>query len=252
MTVQELFRAGQLKETIQALGNEVRDNPADSRRRTFLFELLCFAGDYSRAEKHLNLLADANPDATLGALVYRSALRGERERQAFFEGREYLKASAPPFTMPRSGKLNGEPFRTLEDADPRVGSRLEVFIAGEYVWIPFEHIGSLTMGPPKLLRDLLWSAAIVKAGPAMSGKDFGEVLLPVLHPFSWQHPRDPVKLGRETDWLPPAGDDVFEIPYGQKLLVVDGERAVPYLEIRSLQFDDSVEADEEETTADAV
>jgi type VI secretion system protein ImpE len=50
MSVQELFRAGKLQEAIQALGSEVRDRPGDNQRRTFLFELLCFAGEFSRAE----------------------------------------------------------------------------------------------------------------------------------------------------------------------------------------------------------
>ena len=39
-----------------ALGAEVRDNPTDAQRRAFLFELLCFAGQYDRAEKQLNVL----------------------------------------------------------------------------------------------------------------------------------------------------------------------------------------------------
>jgi type VI secretion system protein ImpE len=39
MSAQELFKAGKLSEAIEALGVEVRDNPTDARRRTFLFEL---------------------------------------------------------------------------------------------------------------------------------------------------------------------------------------------------------------------
>ena len=238
MNAQQLLHDGRLKEAIQALGAEVRDNPADNQRRTFLFELLCFGGDYSRAEKHLNLLSDASPDAAVGALVYRSALNAERKRQAFFEEKQY-RSSPPPPAMPRPGKLNGEPFSGIEDIDPRIGARLEMFVAGEYVWVPFMHIGSITMQAPRYLRDLLWSTAVVTAGPDMKGQDFGEVLLPVLQPFSWQHERDEVKLGRETDWLPPVEEELFERPYGQKLLVVDGDRVVPFLEIRSLVFDDA-------------
>ena len=75
MSVMELLHEGKLQEAIQALGTEVRDQPDDARRRTFLFELLCFAGDFSRAEKHLNLLSDSNPDAALGALVF-CAIKG--------------------------------------------------------------------------------------------------------------------------------------------------------------------------------
>jgi type VI secretion system protein ImpE len=237
MTVQELLNAGKLQEAIQSLGTEVRDRPDDSRRRTFLFELLCFSGDYGRAEKHLSLLSDSNPDAAMGALMYRSALSAERKRQAFFDERKYLESSEP--AKWRSGTLNGEKFRSIEDIDPRIGPRLEVFIAGEYVWLPFAHIGSLTMGPPRYLRDLLWASATITAGPTMEGKEFGEVLMPILYPFTATHTRDTVKLGRETDWIL-AKEDPIEIPYGQKLFVLDEERSLAILEIRSLQFDDSL------------
>jgi type VI secretion system protein ImpE len=238
MSVKELFQAGKLKEAIQALGAEIRDNPSDNSRRTFLFELLCFAGEHSRAEKHLTLLADAGPDAAVGTLVYRSALLAERKREAFFQERQHEKA-APVFQGPRPGRLNGERFYTIEDIDPRIGRRLELFIAGEYIWLPFAHIGSLTMPPPRYLRDLLWSSASITGGPALDAKDFGEVLLPVLYPFSWKHDSEAVKLGRATEWVPVEGE-LLEIPFGQKLLVLDGERTVSFLDIRSLEFDDSV------------
>jgi type VI secretion system protein ImpE len=185
MSVQELLSAGKLQEAIQTLSSEVKNNPTDTRRRTFLFELLCFAGDYSRAEKHLNLLSDTSADAAMGALMYRSAVSAERKRQAFFEAKQYQESSNPPKFRP--GTINGEKFQSIEDIDPRIGSRLEVFIAGEYVWLPFAHIGSLTMEPPRYLRDLLWASATVTAGPAMEGKEFGEVLVPILYPFSATH-----------------------------------------------------------------
>lgn len=238
MSVQELFRAGKLQEAIQLLGTEVRDHPDDHQRRTFLFELLCFAGEFSRAEKHLTLLSDTTPDAEMGALLYRSALSAERKRRVFFETKQY-QTSTPVPNFFRPGTLNGERFRTIEDIDPRIGARLEVFIAGEYVWLPFAHIGSLTLSAPRYLRDLLWSSATVTAGPALQGQEFGEVLVPVLYPFSSGHEREAVKLGRETDWVL-SEEDPLEIPYGQKLLVLDGERSISILEVRSLQFDDSL------------
>jgi len=56
MSPQELYRAGRLTDAIKALSAELRDNPTDIRRRTFLFELLCFAGEYDRADKQLEVL----------------------------------------------------------------------------------------------------------------------------------------------------------------------------------------------------
>jgi type VI secretion system protein ImpE len=80
MTPQDIFRAGKLNEAIQALGAEVRDHPTDVKRRTFLFEMLCFAGEFDRAGKHLSVLSKGSADAELGALFYRSALSAERKR----------------------------------------------------------------------------------------------------------------------------------------------------------------------------
>ncbi|HVO98283.1 MAG TPA: type VI secretion system accessory protein TagJ [Bryobacteraceae bacterium] len=230
MSPRELFQAGKLNGAIEALGVEVRDNPTDARRRTFLFELLCFKGDYDRAEKHLNILADASPDSRVGAVLYFSALHAERVRQNLFERKEY--PVQPATGNPRGGTINGQPFRELEDADPRVGPRLELFAAGAYLWIPLEHIESIEIEAPKRLRDLLWAPALVRTGPAFKEKELGEVLLPVLAPFSWKHPDDDVKLGRATEW---AEADGLSVPSGQRMFSVDGED-MPLLEIRKIEF----------------
>jgi len=232
MKAQELFQAGKLGEAVQALGAELRDNPGDARRRTFLFELLCFAGEYQRAEKQLDVLASDGRSSEMGALLYRAALHAERIRQAIFEQRDY-PASGPAPEPPSAGTLNGKPFTFFSDADPRLGARLEVFAAGDYLWIPYEHISSIEMEAPKRLRDLLWSPAIVRTGPAFKGKELGEVLLPVLSPLSWKHSNDQVRLGRATEWEDDGTGAV--VPLGQKMFAVD-EDEVPILEIRKLEF----------------
>jgi type VI secretion system protein ImpE len=230
MSPKQLFQDGKLNEAIEALGVEVRDNPTDARRRTFLFELLCFKGDYDRAEKHLNVLSDASPDARVGAMLYYSALHAERVRQDLFAKKDYPVVPAAENT--RGGTINGQAFETIEDADPRLGPRLEIFAAGAYLWIPFEHIESIEIEAPKRLRDLLWAPALVRTGPAFREKELGEVLLPVLAPFSWRHPDDNVKLGRATEWAEVDGENV---PSGQRIFSVDGED-FSLLDIRKIEF----------------
>jgi type VI secretion system protein ImpE len=129
--------------------------------------------------------------------------------------------------------LNGKPFADLRDADPRIGPRLEVFAAGAYLWLPFVHLESVEMEAPKRLRDALWAPALVQTSAAFQQKDLGEVLLPVLYPFSWQFEDEPLWLGRSTDVF--QGEDGGEIWAGQKTLLVDGEE-FPFLEVRSLRF----------------
>jgi len=231
MTAGQLFHAGKLDQAIQALGAELRDNPGDVQRRTFLFELLCFAGAYDRAEKHLNVLAEGNKDTQLGALLYAGALHAERTRTDMFQKREYPQTAGDG--VPLSGTLNGEPFETFEDADWRIGARLEVYAAGSYMWLPLEHIASIEMEAPKRLRDLLWCPALVRTGPGFKDQELGEVLLPVLTPLSFQNADDTVRLGRMTVWQDTEGGN--QAPAGQKMFLVDDEE-FPLLELRKLEF----------------
>jgi type VI secretion system protein ImpE len=230
MTAKQLLDAGRVHDAEAALAAHLRDRPTDLASRTFLFELLCFSGQYDRAEKQLGVLSQGGKEAELGAVLYYSALHAEKTRHDIFRKEEYpsvAAAASPP------GKLNGKPFQSIRDADPAIGARLEVYAAGAYLWIPFEHIASLQMEPPRRLRDTLWSPAFVLTGPSFQGTDIGEVLLPAVYPFSWKSEDQSVWLGRTTEWV---GDDKgHEYPVGRKMVVVDDEE-VPLLEIRSLEF----------------
>jgi len=233
MNAQELFRAGRLGDAIKVLSAEVRDNPTDARRRTFLFELLCFAGEYERADKQLEVLGQAGPSSELGVVLYRSAVYAERQRQDLFTRGEF-PSQADTEEPERPGSLNGKPFASFSDADPRIGARLELFAAGNYLLLPFAHVASIQIEPPKRLRDLLWTPAAVRTTPAFKGTELGEVLIPVLSPFSWKHPDDAVRLGRITVWEQPENYDQ-QVPVGQKMWLVDDEE-IPLLELRALEF----------------
>ncbi len=243
MTARELYQAGKLDEAVQALNAELRNAPDDVKRRTFLFELLCFAGNYDRAEKQLDILSQGGPDSMTGAMLYRAALHAERTRHEMFE-KKTLPISDSGVHEP-AGTLNGKPFASIADSDPRIGPRLEIFGAGSYMWIPFEHIASLEMQQPKRLRDLLWAPVILRTGPSFKGVELGEVLIPVLSPFSYRHANDAVRLGRESVWEQ-QGDE--EIPFGQKSFLIDGED-FPILELRRLEIAGSEQDDDPQDNA---
>src|ERR1700675_591093 len=195
MTPRQLFEAGKVREAQQALTTYLRDHPADIAQRTFLFELLCFSGDYDRAEKQLAVLSQGSAESEMGAVLYYASLHAERTRHQVFEKQEFSR-DATGGSIP--GRLNGRSFSSLRDADPDLGARLEVFAAGAYLWIPFEHIASVRIEPPKKLRDTLWIPAIIQTGPSFKGAELGEVLLPAIYPFSWKHADESVWLGRIT------------------------------------------------------
>jgi type VI secretion system protein ImpE len=225
-----LYREGKLREAIKALGEELRSNPLDAKRRTFLFELLLFAGEFDRAEKQLDLLAGANAEAAAGTLLYRSALHAERTRQSMFANGE-----TPPHKEEavHNGTWNGNPFSEMSDADPRIGANLEVFLAGSYTWIPIHYLRKLEIQPPANLRDLVWAQARVETSADFRLQELGEVLLPALCPLSSGHADETVQLGRESAWEP---DETYgQIPYGLKLMDVDGTD-VPLLDVRSVTW----------------
>lgn len=231
MTAKNLYQAGKLKEAIQALNAEVRDNPGDTRRRTFLFELLTFAGEYDRAQKQLQVLAGEGSDAQMGTVLYLSALHAEKTRkETFFKG-EYPPLPAGGGEV--SGEIDGQPFTRLLDADPRIGPRLECYAAGAYIWIPFEHIEEIEAQAPRRVRDLIWIPALVRTGPAFQAMELGEVLLPALTWDASGHKDDEVRLGRVTNWY--ENELEQSCPVGQKMLLVDGEE-FPILELRKLTF----------------
>ena len=127
--------------------------------------------------------------------------------------------------------LNGRPFLSIEDADSRIGARLEVMAGGRYMWIPFAYVESVRMEPPRMLRDVRWAPAHVTTNATMREMELGEVLLPALSPRAWRLDDSELKLGRAADWEELA-DGSFA-PTGQKLLRVDDE-LVPLLEVRDL------------------
>ena len=235
MNAKELFQAGKIEDAMQALAAELRNNPTDVRSRTFLFELLALAGEWDRAEKQLDILSDLSNEAGMGTLIYRSALQAERMRREMFDKKTFPQTDAEPAAQVI---LNGAQFGTIEDADPRIGARLEVFAAGSYLWLPFAHITSIRMESPKRLRDLIWIPAILKTGPKCGGLDLGEVMIPALTPLAFRHSDNSIRLGRQTVWEQIEG---MAVPAGQKMLLVDGEE-FPILEVRTLEFPDAAAA----------
>ena len=174
MKAQELLDAGHLSGAIEQLNQDVKSHPTDSRLRTFLFELLCFAGDYQRAERQLDVLGGQSTTAELGVQVYHNILAAEKPRRRLFsEGLrpdflldppQYLRLHLEALNRLREdrpaeakalldqsegsrselkGRLEGRPFLDFRDADDLIGPFLEVIVHRNYVWLPFEQIAHL-------------------------------------------------------------------------------------------------------------
>jgi len=260
MTAKALLDAGQLNAAIEQLNRDVKARPTDNRLRSFLFELLCFAGDYQRADRQLEVIGHQSAATEIGVQIYRNAMAAERKHQrTFTDGLQpHFLLEPPPYvhlhleavthlrenrqeeaealleessrTRPAViGHLNGQPFTSLRDSDDLLAPFLEVIIHDNYIWLPFDQLKRVEIAAPQRLRDLLWTPAKIETydGPA------GEVLLPVLYAASNTHENDQIRLGRMTDWTPFGAG--LARGAGQRLLLADDQEHA-FLEVRTIEL----------------
>jgi type VI secretion system protein ImpE len=228
MTAEELFHTGRLTEAIQAQNQQVKSRPADQDARYLLFVLLCFAGDLERAERQLDVMANQDDKMKSGGLVYRSLLAAEMERRELYEkGKSpVLPPDPPPYvelrlaalsrlrageeaeaevlldqaveaTEPVTGTLNGHSFDEIRDYDDVLGTVVEVFAGGRYLWLPLEKIVSLEFPEPETAIDTLWAPVQLRD----TDGDEARVHVPALYAGSHAADDEALRLGRSTEWL---------------------------------------------------
>ena len=266
--VKTLLAANDLDGAIQAAINHVKSKPTDMTARTFLFELLIFAGEFERAEKQLDVLGQQDVNAMIGTQIYRQCIAAERVRQKVFtadavpqfitaqpayiglvldalralrndnaaEAREKLDQSENDRPA-NAGKINGTgDFQDFRDYNDLTAGVLEVFLKGEYVWLPLENVKKIKIDKPQSLRDMCWTQATIES---IDGTN-GEVHLPALYVNSFKSGDNEIRLGKATDWND-AGEDIF-IGAGTRLFWMDGQ-AQPMAEIETLEFNHAAAAE---------
>ncbi len=237
-----LVESGNLNAAVEAALAFVKSNPTDYSARIFLFELACFAGDWDRAGRQLDVIGHQDTNAMVGSLIYRQCIEAEKKRADFFS-----KGSKPEFlaTPPdyvyglltannrvREGnisearsildtveeqrpafaaRVNGDEVEDFRDFNDLTSSILEVIIKDSYVWVPFEDIEKIEFFDRKSLRDNFWAQAKLETNNGTNG----EVFVCSLYNESWKADDETVRLGRVTDWRD-AGGDIF-IGEGMKL-----------------------------------
>jgi type VI secretion system protein ImpE len=260
MNAKDLVRAGRLSEAREQLIREVKSSPADLGKRTLLFQVLSFCGEWGKAEQHLDAVAVQDSIKETGVQVYKNLLQAERERG------EVLKLIRRPSFLPEtpsyiemyfagwkevidkkideaeglfgqidaqlstiSGTMDGMSFAGFRDTDAFLSLFLEAIVHERYVWIPFGSIAELSISSPKTLFDLLWIPARIMTWEGLSLSCY----LPVLYPDSFLHEDERVKLGRMTDWISLGGP--FSKGMGQHVFLI-GEEEKSILEIREVLF----------------
>jgi len=258
---QELFRAGKLAACLTELQDEVRRRPADAKLRIFLAQLLMVTGDWERALTQLSVASELDASAIPMKHTYTAAVQCERLRGGVFRGERSplvfgeptqwiasllqsltleaqgrgaeaaaLRAKALEDAPATSGKLNGERFEWIADADARIGPVLEVLLNGSYYWVPFERIRHIQFEKPEDARDLVWVPAQFiwsNGGEAMG-------LVPARYPGSDTDEDEAVRLSRKTYWRELADGSFAGV--GQRILATDAAE-LPLLEVREVELD---------------
>ena len=261
-TPKELLDAGDLNAAIEALTQEVREAPTDPQKRTFLFELLAFAGDWDRAEKQVAAVAGADAPSQMGnrglpwpppgrtgpgpGLRRKGAaplppggslVRREEPRRNWPDQRgELRRRPVPSWTRPRKNAL---PFPA--SAARKLSATCATSTTSWPAWsrwssrgstpgFPLEQAKSLEPNPPKKLRDLIWPGAHITADDGTSG----DVFLFALYPGSSAHADNLVKLGRMTDWKSLSDD--LQVGLGLRSFLVD-DTDVSLFELGPVDFD---------------
>jgi type VI secretion system protein ImpE len=259
-TPENLLKEGRLDEALQTLTAQVRSNPADAKRRVFMFQLLSLLGQWERAQNQLKVAGELDPLNALMVGAYSVALSGERERAEVLEGKRSpvvvgepapwvalllqalklngeghhgqaatLRAQAFEQAEAVGGIVDGTPFEWMADADPRFGPCLEIITKSGYVWVPFSRIRELSFEAPGDLRDKVW--APVQITWSNGGQAVGFV--PCRYPGAERSSDSDVVLTRKTDWS--ALGDELQVGEGQRMLATDAGE-YPLLDVRSITF----------------
>lgn len=260
----ELFAAGELGEAIGAAAQAVKNKPLDASARGLLAELLCIAGDWERADVHLDALLRQDPEAAPGLSLIRQLVRAAQARDQFHrEGRlpEFLTQPAPwvrdhmkasmllregraaeaAACIERSqserptlaGRCNGRKFQGFRDLDDITSGLFEVLTStGKYFWIPMETVELVEFRQPTRPRDLLWRRARMCT---RDGTD-GEVFIPAIYAIIHEGRDEAVRLGRSTDWQ--GGETGPVCGIGQRMFLV-GDEDITIMELNELSFEEN-------------
>ena len=241
------LRAGDPHAALQHLTGAVRAKPADAKLRIFLAQLLCVLGQWERAHTQLNVVADMDAETVAMRETVGHAIRSELMRAKVFGGNrtpmvfghpdEWLAlllesllqkgqgntamavdlASRAFDAAPEvSGKIDGEPFTWIADADSRIGPVLEACVNGRYYWVPFSRLSRVELDPPADLRDCVWMPATLM----FSNGGETVALIPTRYPGSELSTDGAICLARKTEWIDAGNERWFGL--GQRVLATDG------------------------------
>jgi type VI secretion system protein ImpE len=260
MLAEDYFRDGDLQGALEALQEQIRNHPENSRYRVFLFQLLAVLGHWERALSQLNVLDKLETSTWPMVHIYREALQCEVFRAEVFAGRrkplifgepprwvawllesvrlladeqydqaKSLRDQAFELALASSGTIDEQPFSWIADADSRLGPVLELILNGRYYWAPIQQIRAINVTRAEDLRDLVWLPA--QFTWVNGGQAFG--LIPTRYSGSENAQDSAIQLARTTQWKELTGG-IFQ-GLGQRMLATDKDD-YPLLDVREIKI----------------
>jgi len=261
--IASLLSHDNLADALEAAKAKVRATPADTQARNLYIDLLTLAGDYERADAQCNLASTLTPQDAMGFAMLRKQLRGMAARDAWFrdgaapqfpEGPNALDQAAMKVgVMHREGGDAASPLADLEtergerpmiwnglevgdlrDLDDRAPHALEVIMTGgNYLWIDFARIATVTVEPIARPRDLAFRRAELVLIDGASAP----ALLPAIYAGTGDDAA--LRLGRRTDWVEePTG---ITTGRGQRCLLA-GDEIVSFHDVSEIAATQSTTA----------
>lgn len=261
MTAQELLKQSKPQEALDRLQNDIKQQPSNAGLRLGLFQLLATAGRWDRAIAQVQTAVSLDPSYAPLAVLLRSLVELEQVRIAVFTGQRepqvfgpspkwlatllgkrwtantrrksdvakaYAKALKEAPECP--GRIDGKPFKWIADADARFGPAIELYLQGNYYWVPLECVVRIDIEPPRDLQDLVWIQA--KVTWTNGGAVIGHI--PVRYPGTEKSSDPTLSLARSVAW-----DEIGVgclIGTGIRVFSTDGGD-YPLTKIRTIEFD---------------
>lgn len=259
----ELFNAGKLREAITESNQVVASHPRDLKPRIVLAQLVCFTGDWERAQKVVDQLKSLDTDHAQAPLVnFLNAMvmaeiqrrqvwlsgalpefveapgeveskllwawncRRSGEMDQFNEAMAFVQENAPVCSLVRDSKS----YEGLRDLDDMTAVIFEAHsIHGSHYWLPISQVEKLDVSPPTRPVDFLWNSARL----TLRNGNEARMYFPGTYFHSFDQENDDFKLGRSTEWN--AGEDGGDRGFGRKIFVA-GDDEFTFFDFNDVQI----------------
>ena len=258
-----LFNQGNLKDALQQSNELVRDNPRSLEPRVLLAQLICFSGNWERAEKVINQLKvmdteqehaaltnlldqmvtaeiqrqsvwlrgtvpefAVEPDEATTKLLWAWNCRRERKLEEYSTSLQWVLDNSAEVNLKKDGQDVGV-IRDLEDMTCTVLEAHSLY--GSYYWLPLSTISKIEISKPTRPIDFLWNSARLKFTNDSEARMF---LCGTYFP-SFENGEDRFLLGRESEWRTDEND--LEFGLGRKLFVA-GEDELTLFDFADVEF----------------